>query len=448
MVQIVSGAMARPRWLSPRVSIVYESRPAPTIFGLIAVMPPQQDWRRVLAIVTVALLLEVITFSHVGAFVPLYLEVELQLSPAEVKLWTGLVAGLPLAIALCLAPFWGVWAERYSPKLIIIRAQAFELLVYLGMVLATTLPQFFIAALLLGLTYGNIAVLMAVLAQVTPSQRVGFAISIIQAAVPLGQSLGPLLGSVLIPLVGLRGLFAIDAVLVSVSALILIVGMRDPRRVKREETLGAHLKLTFEQAVRLPAMRWTFLTMFLMLVGLTAVQPYIPVFLGQYYEGDTLARMIGLVLGAAGLTTVVVTPLVGLLGDRHGHDRFALLGLGGLVVVHLLLFIFSGPLALVTLLLLRNVPASSTMSPLNATLALHAPADNRAALISLAPFPRNTGMFLGPVLAAVVATYDLRLLFLLAAALFLAALAAGFALGRSVDRPSRVEAASAGRRTT
>ncbi len=119
--------------------------------GLIVGMP-SHDWRRVLVVLTVALLLEVTTFSHVGAFVPLYLETELQLAPAEVKLWTGLVAGLPLAIALCLAPFWGVWAERYSPKLIIVRAQAFELVVYLGMVFATTLPQFFAAALLLGLT--------------------------------------------------------------------------------------------------------------------------------------------------------------------------------------------------------------------------------------------------------------------------------------------------------
>jgi DHA1 family multidrug resistance protein-like MFS transporter len=405
-------------------------------------MPPQHDWRRVLVVLTVALLLEVVTFSHVGAFVPLYLESELQLTPAEVKLWTGLVAGLPLAIALSLAPFWGVWAERYSPKLIIVRAQAFELLVYLGMVFASTLPQFFVAALLLGLTYGNIAVLMAVLAQVTPSHRVGFAISIIQAAVPLGQSLGPLLGSLLIPLVGLRGLFALDAVLVTISGAVLIFGMRDPHRVRRSESLGAHLKLTFRQAVRLPAMRWTFLTMFLMLVGMTAVQPYIPVFLGQYYEGDTLARMIGFVLGSAGITTVIVTPLIGYLGDRHGHDRFALLGLGALVGVHLLLFTVSGPLALVTLLLLRNVPASSTMSPLNATLAIHAPADNRAALISLAPFPRNTGMFLGPVLAAVVASYDLRLLFLVAAVLFGAALMAGLALDRSLHRHARLEAAT------
>ncbi|MCS6801879.1 MAG: MFS transporter [Chloroflexota bacterium] len=405
-------------------------------------MSSQQDWRRVLVVLTVALLLEVLTFSHVGAFVPLYLATELQLSSAEVKLWTGLVAGIPLAIALCLAPFWGVWAERYSPKLIIVRAQVFELVVYLGMVFAATLPHFFGAALLLGLTYGNIAVLMAVLAQVTPTHRVGFAISIIQAAVPLGQSLGPLVGSLLIPLVGLRGLFAIDAVLVTLSALILIVGIRDPQRAARRESLGAHLKLTFRQAVRLPAMRWTFLTMFLMLIGMTAVQPYIPVFLSQYYEGDALARMIGLVLGSAGLTTVLVTPLIGFLGDRHGHDRFALLGLGALVGIHVLLFLLNGPLALVTLLLLRNIPASSTMSPLNATLALHAPADNRAALISLAPFPRNTGMFLGPVLAALVATYDLRLLFLLASALFAAALAAGAALTRSIARSAAAAAAA------
>ncbi|GIW05331.1 MAG: multidrug resistance protein MdtG [Dehalococcoidia bacterium] len=407
---------------------------------------PSQDWRRVLVVLTVALLLEVVTFSHVGAFVPLYLETELQLTPAEVKLWTGLVAGMPLAIALCLAPFWGVWAERYSPKVIIVRAQVFELIVYLGMVVATTLPQFVVAALLLGLTYGNIAVLMAVLAQVTPSHRVGFAISIIQAAVPLGQSLGPLFGSFLIPVIGLRGLFTLDAVLVTISAAVLIVGLRDPARVKREESLAAHLRLTFRQAVRLPAMRWTFLTMFLMLIGMSAVQPYIPIFLGQYYEGDTLARMIGLVLGSAGITTVIVTPLVGFLGDRHGHDRFALLGLGAMMVIHLLLFLFSGPLALITLLLIRNVPASSTMSPLNATLAIHAPADNRAALISLAPFPRNTGMFLGPVLAAAVATYDLRLLFPFAALLFATASVAGLALGRALHRTPRIEAAAAGAR--
>ncbi|GIW10306.1 MAG: hypothetical protein KatS3mg061_1363 [Dehalococcoidia bacterium] len=146
--------------------------------------------------------------------------------------------------------------------------------------------------------------------------------------------------------------------------------------------------------------------------------------------------MIGLVLGSAGLMTVVVTPLLGYLGDRYGHERFAAAGLAALLVLHLLLFLTSGPLALLSLLLLRNLPGTSTMSPLNATLAIHAPPENRTALISLAPFPRNTGMFLGPVLAAVVASYDLRWLFLFAAAWFAAALLACLALQRSLRQPA------------
>ncbi|GIW10307.1 MAG: hypothetical protein KatS3mg061_1364 [Dehalococcoidia bacterium] len=182
-----------------------------------------------LAIFSVALVLEFATFSHLAAFIPLYLEQELRLSAAEVTLWTGLASGLPLALALVLAPFWGVWAERYSPKLIIVRAQVFELVVYLTLVAVTSLPQFLVAVLLLGLTYGNIAVLMAVVAQITPSQRIGFAISIVQAVVPLGQSLGPLAGSLLIPLLGLRGLFALDAVLVALAAGMILLGIRDPR---------------------------------------------------------------------------------------------------------------------------------------------------------------------------------------------------------------------------
>ncbi|MCL6648598.1 MAG: MFS transporter [Chloroflexi bacterium] len=399
-------------------------------------MRPQQDWRRVLAIFSVALVLEFATFSHLAAFIPLYLEQELRLSAAEVTLWTGLASGLPLALALVLAPFWGVWAERYSPKLIIVRAQVFELVVYLTLVAVTSLPQFLVAVLLLGLTYGNIAVLMAVVAQITPSQRIGFAISIVQAVVPLGQSLGPLAGSLLIPLLGLRGLFALDAVLVALAAGMILLGIRDPARPHRPQSVRQHLSLTLRQAVQLPTMRWTFLTMFLLLIGYTAVQPYIPVLLAQHYTGETLARMIGLVLGSAGLMTVVVTPLLGYLGDRYGHERFAAAGLAALLVLHLLLFLTSGPLALLSLLLLRNLPGTSTMSPLNATLAIHAPPENRTALISLAPFPRNTGMFLGPVLAALVASYDLRWLFLFAAAWFAAALLACLALQRSLRQPA------------
>lgn len=394
-----------------------------------------QDWRRVLVVLCASLVLEVITFSQVAAFVPLYLRQELHLDTADVALWTGLIAGLPLAVALCLAPFWGVWADRYSAKMIMIRAHVFEFFVYIGLVFAASLPQMFLATMLLGLTYGNVAVLMALQTSHTPVRRVGFAISIVNACLPLGQSLGPLLGSWLIPVVGLRGLFAIDSALVTISALILVFGLKEPKHAPRSGTMFSHIGMTFRQVWTMPAIRWTFLTMFFLMIAQTSIQPYIPVFLAQFYQGDELARMIGIVLGSAGITTVIFTPLSGIIGDRVGHDRTGLGILIMLLIIHGLLFLFSGPVALVTLLLARNVPQSGIGATLNSVVAIRAPAENRAAVISLAPLPRNAGMFLGPVLASSVSQIGLLLLFPFAVVVY------GLAIGASVllNRSERVK---------
>ncbi len=390
-----------------------------------------QDWRRVLVVLCASLVLEVITFSQVAAFVPLYLRQELHLDTADVALWTGLIAGLPLAVALCLAPFWGVWADRYSAKMIMIRAHVFEFFVYIGLVFAASLPQMFLATMLLGLTYGNVAVLMALQTSHTPVRRVGFAISIVNACLPLGQSLGPLLGSWLIPVVGLRGLFAIDSALVTISALILVFGLKEPKHAPRSGTMLSQMGLTLRQAWTMPAMRWSFVTMFFLMAGQTAIQPYIPVFLGQYYQGAELARMIGIVLGAAGILTAIFTPLAGIIGDRAGHGATGLAILIVLLIIHVLLFILAGPVALVVLLMFRNVPQSGIMATLNSIIAIRAPAGNRAALISLAPLPRNAGMFLGPVLASSVSQVSLVALFPFAAGLFAFAIGASLLLNRS-----------------
>lgn len=390
-----------------------------------------QDWRRSLGLICVALVLQVSTISHVAAFAPLYMSQELRLGDADVALWTGLIAGLPLALALCIAPFWGVWADRYNAKLIIVRANFFLFVVFLGLVFASNLPQMFVAAMFIGLTYGAVAVLMAVQAGITPTQRVGFALSAVNGCGTLGQSLGPLAGSYLIPVMGLRGLFALDAVLVIVSALMFTFGLKEPKHAPRSGTMLSQMGLTLRQAWTMPAMRWSFVTMFFLMAGQTAIQPYIPVFLGQYYQGAELARMIGIVLGAAGSLTAIFTPLAGIIGDRAGHGATGLAILIVLLIIHVLLFILAGPVALVVLLMFRNVPQSGIMATLNSIIAIRAPAGNRAALISLAPLPRNAGMFLGPVLASSVSQVSLVALFPFAAGLFAFAIGASLLLNRS-----------------
>lgn len=377
----------------------------------------RSDWRRVLITLSISMFIEFSAFNHMAAFMPLYLSGELGMQPQDVSFWTGVLAGLPLAVALPFAPFWGAWAVRYSFKGVMVRAHMFEVLAYLGFVFATDLPHIVIVAVLVGLTYGNVAVLMATVAQATPNHRVGFALSVVQMMGPLGASLGPLFGSWLIPYVGLRGLFIIDICLVAVAACLVWFGIDEPSHPPKTASMFGQVRTTIIQCWRLPAIRWSFITMFFLLAGYSVVQPYIPLILGQYYEGEDLVRSIGYLGAAGGIATLLITPIFGLLGDRFGHERVTIPMMGFTALLHLALALVSGPYWVFGLLLLRYMPQASTMGNLNTSLAVRAPADNRAALMSMAPFPRNLAMFVGPSLAAVAASFSLWLLFPLAAAL-------------------------------
>ena len=156
-------------------------------------------------------ILEGLAFGHTMAYLPLYLGSELGLAPAEVSRWTGILYAAMMGVAFPLAPFWGAVAERYSRRLVIVRSQYMEAVSYLLLAFAPNVWWVVASRLLLGFTFGNIAVVIATQAQITPRKHVGTAIATIQAAMPVAASIGPPLGAFLIEMVGMRGLFLIDA---------------------------------------------------------------------------------------------------------------------------------------------------------------------------------------------------------------------------------------------
>src|SRR5574338_52052 len=83
------------------------------------------NWIVLLLIFTLAGVVESQAFGHLNAFRPLYLQ-ELGVPIANIATWTGILASLAFVIGLPLLPFWGVWADRYSRKLIIVRSAYVE----------------------------------------------------------------------------------------------------------------------------------------------------------------------------------------------------------------------------------------------------------------------------------------------------------------------------------
>ena len=113
-----------------------------------------QSWLIVLGFFCAASVVEAIGLSQVFAFMPLYLQ-QLGLPPADVPRWTGTLSALAFVLGLPLVPFWGVWADRYSRKVVIIRSCVVEAVVF-GLIATSRNPWQLAASFVLsGFQLGN-----------------------------------------------------------------------------------------------------------------------------------------------------------------------------------------------------------------------------------------------------------------------------------------------------
>ncbi len=284
-----------------------------------------RDWRHLSGMFFVSTLLESLALGHMTAFTPLFLRDDLKMAPEDVGVWTGLLAAATFAVAFPLAPLWGSLAERYSRKLIIVRSQYIEAVGYTLCGLAPDLSWFILARLLLGLTFGNIAIVIATQSLITPDRRVASAISIVQAATPIAISFGPPLGALLLPAIGLRGLFIADGIGCLVAGLLVTLLMPEPPGRDTKSRVLTNMKRSLSVVWRRPAVRMNFGAWYFGAGGLRVADSYLPVRIAELAPLDP-AGAIGVILGAYGVVTTLATWATGRIVDRFGTTLLAVHG--------------------------------------------------------------------------------------------------------------------------
>src|SRR5216684_4907564 len=183
-------------------------------------------WVAIAVLFAATTCVESMSWTQLTAYTPLYLR-ELHVPAAQVPSWIAAMSSLGWILALPLAPFWGVLADRYSRKLVIVRSAAIEALVFAGWALATSPVVALVFRSLNGFILGNTGVMLAVQASTTPKQRLALAIGIVGAGSPAGRALGPILGAALAHVIDVRGLLLFDAALSALMAVLLTVVMRE-----------------------------------------------------------------------------------------------------------------------------------------------------------------------------------------------------------------------------
>src|SRR3989441_2020280 len=378
-------------------------------------------WVAIAVLFAATTCVESMSWTQLTAYTPLYLR-ELHVPAAQVPGWIAAMSSLGWILALPLAPFWGVLADRYSRKLVIVRSAAIEALVFAGWALATTPVVALVFRSLNGFILGNTGVMLAVQASTTPKQRLALAIGIVGAGSPAGRALGPILGAALVHVIDVRGMLLVDAALSLLMAILLTVVMRDPEHERPADLRVLSLLRGALDEIRSKPLVWRlFLATAITQVGLWTVLPYVPIYIARLAPGNAVTA-VGAVLSSVGLGQAIASPLWGLAIQRLGH-RAVLNATSIGAATALTAVALSHSLPVFALALVANgIFAAAILTASMAVMAATVSPERRGAVLGQILFPFYLGGVFGPPLGALAFGIGQAAVFGIAAVLSLAPL--------------------------
>ena len=376
------------------------------------------SWKWLLALFTLASLVETIFWGQMAAFTPLYLP-RLGVPPQQVVLWTGIIAAVAGALGIPFLPFWGALADRYARQPVIVRSYVAHMLAGIVAILAGNVWVFLLGRSLMTLSLGNSGLMMTTLSESAPPRRLGLAFAIMNSAAPVGVFLGPLAGGPVVDRLGFPALIAIDVGLLFVIVLVLSLGYRDKFQGSDRGPLlrmaGDSVRIVW-RSLRLRAL---FAALFVLFAGWIMVLTYIPVAITALYHGNQPGTAVGVVLGAGGLIALVVSPLLGALADRFGHWRVLIAGSIVAVLLWPLPALATNLVALGAAYAVVNGVTSGVFAISFTVLSVSAPRDVRGRVMTFAYLPTNLGSIAGPAIGSLVTQLSVFAVFPTAAVIML-----------------------------
>jgi len=380
----------------------------------------RQDWRVLLAILWITSCVEGLGVSQIFAFMPSLLTS--MGVPEEQRLqFVGLFGALIFVVGMPLVPLWGVWADKYSRKAVIVRSALVEAVVFVSIALSREPWQLALSLLLVGLQLGNTGVMLGAIRDSAPTGRIGVALAWFGSSSPIGFAIGPVLGAIVVDSLGLGlpAVFALSALLSIGTAVLVTFGSREVR--PQVIPTGRSIDLAFGALRGVFGDRATvriFAVFFVSFLAQQVSRPYIPVLVADVNGPDDVASAIGLVTGAAALVGALFAPIGGWLGDRIGY-RWVLVGsLGAAGAASLLMPIAPtvGALAIVALVLAAFYAVVAPM--IFALLGTEVVPERRSQTLNLVYLPLYFGGIVGPILASQVVRLGIGAPFVLAGVVY------------------------------
>jgi MFS transporter, DHA1 family, multidrug resistance protein len=405
------------------------------------------SWKRTLTFMVVAQFCSALGFSIFYPFLPLYIQTLGSTTHLSVEVLSGLVFSVQAVTMAIASPFWGVVADRFGRKLMVLRATLGGSAIILLMGFARSAEELIALRAIQGVITGVISAANALIASVVPRERTGYAMGMLQVGLWSGVAAGPLLGGVLSDLFGFRVTFVTTAVLLLLTGIGIFFGVEDPFvRTDRKGVGGGSFLRDWRRVLANPWVDCTLVLRFLAAMGRSMVEPILPLFvLALMVTPGRVGTSTGFVVGAASVASTLTAVYLGRLGDRAGHARVALGSALGTAICFLVSALVQDVGQLLLLSALTGACVGGLIPSLSALLAEHSESGDAGCVYGLDNSVTSAGRAIGPVLGAAGAVwFSFRGTFVLTGLIFLVAAAVAAltvcrpTLPRRFDRAARL----------
>lgn len=281
-------------------------------------LPP---WQKTLFILAFSQLVTSLAFSNIFPFLPFYVQSLGATTNFSLEFWIGMVYSGQAATMMIASPIWGAVADRYGRKLMVERTMFGGAIIIGMMAFARSAEELVLLRAVQGAITGVASAVNALAVAMSPRDRTGYAIGILQLSRWTGVAIGPLMGGLIADWVGYRITFIITGLLLGVAGVMVWRGVSESFTppVKKDRP---GFVAQWQVILTTPGVKLLYSIQFLNWLGRMMFVPIVPLFI-QYLvpNTDRVSTLTGLTIGASSVAGTVSAVYLGKLGDRIGHRR-------------------------------------------------------------------------------------------------------------------------------
>ena len=387
-----------------------------------------QSWQKNLYIIGAAELIVIMGFSFAQPFMPLFIKELGSYSDKEAAFWSGIAAGGSGIAMFLSSPIWGILADRWGRKAMLLRAQFGSAIVLALAALSPNIYIFIGLRFVQGMLSGTVPAASALIASQTPRQRIPFAMSSLMVAVFVGNTVGPLVGGTIADVFGFRATFFITSALLSVGGLIIIFFVHETfsrPEEGRTTSLGQALRMAGSREI-LPLL----VVIAALNIGPSMMGPMIPLLIGELSASATTAASAGVVFALTGLVAAGSAFVAGRVAKRFPLKKILIFSCVGTGLLYLPPMLAQNLGQLVPLIAMTALLNGGIITSSNSLVSYSVPVSQQGVAYGLSQSANSLGGGLGPLIGGTLASWlGLRSVFAVAGGLFVIV---GFLVARTL----------------